>query len=129
MAEREQVKLYFDYKSPFAYLAMAPAFALPGRFQIELRWIPYLLRIKGKGERSLYSEWKVKYSYLDARRVANQRGGFPIRGPRKVYDSTSALIGGLFAQRGGFFPEYTEAPSRASSSTGSRSTTRRRSAS
>jgi 2-hydroxychromene-2-carboxylate isomerase len=108
MAEREPVKLYFDYKSPFAYLAMAPAFALPGRFRIELRWIPYLLRIKGKGERSIYSEWKVKYSYLDARRVANARGGFPIRGPRRVYDSTAALIGGLFAQREGFFPEYTQ---------------------
>jgi len=107
--ERERVKLYFDYKSPFAYLAMAPALALPSRFAIELRWIPYQLRIKGKGERSVYSEWKVRYSYLDARRAANQRGGFPIRGPRKVYDSTPALIGGLFAQRTGFFPAYTEA--------------------
>jgi len=109
MPTRELVKLYFDYKSPFAYLAMAPAFALPGRFRIELRWIPYLLRIKGKGDRSVYSEWKVRYSYLDARRAANQRGGFTIRGPRKVYDSTPALIGGLFAQRADFFPAYTEA--------------------
>ena len=109
MPTREPVKLYFDYKSPFSYLAMAPAFALPGRFEIELRWIPYLLRIKGKGDRSIYSEWKVRYSYLDARRVANQRGGFMIRGPRKVYDSTPALIGGLFAQRTGCFPAYTEA--------------------
>ena len=107
MASRELVKLYFDYKSPFAYLAMAPAFALPGRFEIELRWIPYLLRIKGKGDRSVYSEWKVRYSYLDARRAANARGGFTIRGPRKVYDSTPALIGALFAQRAGFFPAYT----------------------
>ena len=109
MASRELVKLYFDYKSPFAYLAMAPAFALPARFEIELRWIPYLLRIKGKGESSVYSEWKVRYSYLDARRIANARGGFTIRGPRKVYDSTPALIGALFAQGGGFFPAYTEA--------------------
>ena len=109
MPSREPVKLYFDYKSPFSYLAMAPAFALPERFGIELRWIPYLLRIKGKGDRSIYSEWKVRYSYLDARRAANQRGGFMIRGPRKVYDSTPALIGGLFAQRAGFFPAYTEA--------------------
>jgi 2-hydroxychromene-2-carboxylate isomerase len=109
MGERETVQLYVDYKSPFAYLAMAPAFALPGRFAIDLRWIPYQLRIKGKGERSVYSEWKVRYSYLDARRIANERGGFAIRGPRKVYDSTPALIGGLFAQRAGFFPAYTEA--------------------
>ncbi|HEY8153895.1 MAG TPA: DsbA family protein [Myxococcota bacterium] len=109
MPGREPVKLYFDYKSPFAYLAMAPAFALPGRYAIELRWIPYQLRIKGQGERSVYSEWKVRYSYLDARRAANQRGGFAIRGPRKVYDSTPALVGGLLAQRDGFFSAYTEA--------------------
>jgi 2-hydroxychromene-2-carboxylate isomerase len=109
MTERETVKLYFDYKSPYSYLAVAPAFALAERYAIELRWIPYLLRIKGKGERSLYSEWKVRYSYLDARRAANARGGFLIRGPRKVYDSTPSLIGALFAQREGLFRPYTEA--------------------
>lgn len=104
----ETVKLYFDYKSPFAYLATDPAFELPTRYRIDLRWIPFLLRIKGKGERSQYSEWKAQYSYLDARRWANRRGGFPIKGPLKVYDSTPALIGGLFAQRAGFFRPYTE---------------------
>jgi 2-hydroxychromene-2-carboxylate isomerase len=109
VAEREELKLYFDYKSPFAYLAMQPAFELPGRYAVALRWIPYLLRIKGKGERSVYSEWKVRYSYLDARRWANRRGGFPIRGPRKVYDSTPALMGGLFCQERGCFRPYTEA--------------------
>ena len=105
--DREQVKLYFDYKSPFAYLAAEPALALPDAFAIDLRWMPFQLRIKGKGERSIYSEWKVKYSYMDARRWANRRGGFPIRGPRKVYDSAPALIGALFAQREGFFAPYT----------------------
>ena len=52
MAEPEEIKLYFDYKSPFAYLAKEPAFALPERYAVALRWIPFLLRIKGKGERS-----------------------------------------------------------------------------
>ena len=103
-----EVKLYFDYKSPFSYLAVAPAFALPDTYAITLRWIPFLLRIKGKGERSQYSEWKAQYSYMDARRWANKRGGFPIKGPLKVYDSTPALIGGLFAERAGFFRPYTE---------------------
>jgi 2-hydroxychromene-2-carboxylate isomerase len=103
----EEVKLYFDYKSPFAFLAAEPAFALPGNYQVDVRWIPFTLRIKGKGERSLYSEWKARYSYLDARRWANRRGGFPIRGPKKVYDTTPALIGGLYAQRAGVFREYT----------------------
>jgi 2-hydroxychromene-2-carboxylate isomerase len=103
------IKLYFDYKSPYAFLAMQPAFDLPERFDVEVRWIPYLLRIKGKGERSLYSEWKARYSYMDARRWANRRGGFPIKGPLKVYDSTASLIGALYAQKHGFFRAYTEA--------------------
>jgi 2-hydroxychromene-2-carboxylate isomerase len=105
----ETIKLYFDYKSPFAYLAKDPAFALPERFAIELRWIPYGLRIKGKGERSQFSEWKAKYSYLDARRWANQRARpLVIKGPLKVYDSTPSLIGGLYAMREGFFRAYTD---------------------
>ncbi len=103
----EDLKLYFDYKSPFAYLAAEPALALPERWDVNLRWLPFQLRIKGKGERSIYSEWKVRYSYQDARRWANRRGGFKIMGPPKIYDSTPALIGALFAQREDFFPEYT----------------------
>jgi len=106
VADGEELKLYYDYKSPFAYLAMEPALDLPARYAVSLRCLPYLLRIKGKGERSVYSEWKVRYSYMDARRFANRRGGFPIKGPPKIYDSSPALIGGLFAEREGFFREY-----------------------
>ena len=100
-----EVKMYSDYKSPFAYLAFDPAFALEKKFRIRLRWIPFQLRIKGKGERSLYSEHKARYSYLDARRWANMRG-LVIRGPLKVYDTTPALIGGLFAQQQGRLFDY-----------------------
>jgi 2-hydroxychromene-2-carboxylate isomerase len=108
MSDVTPIKLYFDYKSPYAFLAMDPAFELPNRYGVSVRWIPYLLRIKGKGERSLYSEWKARYSYMDARRWANRRGGFPIKGPLKVYDSSASLIGGLFAQDRDFFRPYTE---------------------
>lgn len=107
-ADREELKLYFDYKSPFAYLAKDPAFSLSERYRVQVRWIPFVLRIKGKGERSVYSERKVRYSYMDARRWANRRGGVTIRGPRKVYDSTPALIGGLYADGAGFFRQYTD---------------------
>jgi len=41
----------------------------------------------------------VRYSYVDARRWANLRGGMVLRGPRKIYDTTPALVGGLFAER------------------------------
>src|SRR5258708_17301985 len=98
--------MYSDYKSPYAYLALDPAFALENRFRIRLRWIPFQLRIKGKGERSLYSEHKARYSYLDARRWAKPRG-LVIRGPLKVYDTTPTLIGGLFAEEQGRLIDYT----------------------
>jgi 2-hydroxychromene-2-carboxylate isomerase len=101
----KEVKMYSDYKSPFAYLAFDPAFALEQRFRIRLRWIPFQLRIKGKGERSLYSEHKARYSYLDARRWAKPRG-LVIRGPLKVYDTTPALIGGQFAEAHGRLLDY-----------------------
>lgn len=104
----EEVKLYFDYKSPFAYLARKPAFELPDRFDVGVRWLPFVLRIKDKGARSIYSERKVRYSYIDARRWANKQGGLRIRGPLKVYDSRPALIGAFLAQDHGFFRRYTD---------------------
>jgi len=97
--------MYSDYKSPFAYLAFDPGFALEARYHVRVRWMPFQLRIKGKGDRSVYSEYKVKYSYLDARRWARPRN-ILIRGPRKIYDTTPALIGGLFAQGRGRLLDY-----------------------
>src|SRR5260221_8092819 len=105
----EEVKLYFDYKSLFTYLAKDPAFELPARYDVVVRWIPFLLRLKGKGERSIYSEYKAHYSYMDARRWANRRGGFRIMGPLKIYNSEPALIGGLYALQHGFFRDYSDA--------------------
>src|SRR6201984_860808 len=98
--ETQELKMYSDFKSPYAFLAFDPAFALEQRYRVRLRWRPFQLRIKGKGERSVYSEYKVKYSYLDARRWAKPRGLW-IRGPLKVYDTTPAAIGGLFAETRG----------------------------
>jgi 2-hydroxychromene-2-carboxylate isomerase len=99
------VKMYSDFKSPYAYLAFDPGMALAERFDVRVRWIPFQLRIKGKGERSVYSEYKVRYSYLDARRWAKPRGLW-IRGPLKIYDSTPAAIGGLFAESKGRLVDY-----------------------
>jgi len=105
--QRSEVKMYSDYKSPYAYLAFDPGFELEQRFSVRVRWRPFQLRIKGKGQRSVYSEYKVRYSYLDARRWANQRpGGLVIKGPLKIYDTTPALVGGLFAEKQGRLVEY-----------------------
>jgi 2-hydroxychromene-2-carboxylate isomerase len=103
--DMEEVKMYSDFKSPYAYLAFDPGMALPERYEVRVRWIPFQLRLKGKGERSVYSEYKVKYSYMDARRWATPRGLW-IRGPLKIYDTTPAAIGGLFAARKERFLDY-----------------------
>jgi len=104
--DRKEVKMYSDFKSPYAFLAFDPAFALEDKYHIALKWKPFQLRLKGKGERSQYSEYKVKYSYMDARRWANMRGGLMIRGPLKIFDTTPALIGGLYAEKQGKLRQF-----------------------
>ncbi len=107
MQERVELRMYSDYKSPYAWLAFDPVFALENSFAVKVRWLPFQLRIKGSGQRSVYSEYKVRYSYMDARRTANERGDKKvIRGPLKIYDTAPALIGGLFAERHGRLVEY-----------------------
>jgi 2-hydroxychromene-2-carboxylate isomerase len=104
--DTKEVKMYSDFKSPYAFLAFDPAFVLEEKYRIRLKWKPFQLRVKGKGQRSQYSEYKVKYSYMDARRWANLRGGLMIRGPLKIFDTTPALIGGLYAEKHAKLREY-----------------------
>jgi 2-hydroxychromene-2-carboxylate isomerase len=104
------VEHYFDYKSPYAYLAQADSFALAQRSGVELRLIPYTLdipsylgnaRVDEQGvvleeSRNAHQWRRVRYSYMDCRREASRRG-LTIRGPRKIFDSTIAHIGFLYA--------------------------------
>ena len=107
MADLEELRMYSDFKSPYAWLGFDPVFALEDKFNVKVRWMPFQLRIKGSGQRSVYSEFKVKYSYMDARRSANERGDKKmIRGPLKIYDTVPALVGGLFAEKHGRLVEY-----------------------
>ncbi|HXW84612.1 MAG TPA: DsbA family protein [Candidatus Binataceae bacterium] len=108
----ETVKLYYDYKSPFTYLAMAPAYQLEAAHRVALRYIPLEVNLKGAygGELEQRSElnWrKVRYLYLDARRYANERGMI-IRGPQKLFDSRLALMSGAWADRHGKFRPYSD---------------------
>src|SRR5260370_27835132 len=102
------IKLYYDYKSPFTYLAMHPAYALMESHRVLLPYIPHELDVRGSfgGELDQRSErdWrKVRYQYLDARRYANARGMI-VRGPQKIFDSKLSLRSGLFADKHGLFP-------------------------
>jgi 2-hydroxychromene-2-carboxylate isomerase len=103
------VTLYSDYKSPYAYLAKAPAYALEDAFDIALHWLPYTLDIPSYlgtvEDRSPHAWRRVRYSYMDARRIANKQG-LIVRGPQKIFDSRPASIGLLYAQRHGVFRAY-----------------------
>jgi 2-hydroxychromene-2-carboxylate isomerase len=108
---RPQVRIYTDYKSPYAFVANADLFALEENEGVELEWLPYTLRIAefmGTVEERTPHFWrKVRYSYMDARRYANAQG-LTIKGPRRIYNAFYSSAGMLFAQRHGFFRPYHE---------------------
>ena len=105
---------YFDYKSPYAYLAQEETAALDAIAGAELILRPYTLDIPdylGRAEvdeagrvlideRSPHQWRRVRYAYLDCRREANRRG-LTLRGPRRIFDSSVAHIGFLWATQQG----------------------------
>ena len=115
------LRFYIDYKSPYAYLAVAPAYRLAEETGVAIDWLPYVLDIPaylgsatldaaGKvvaQDRNAHQWRRVKYSYMDVRREAN-RVGLVIRGTRKIWDSSLAGIGLLHARRHGAFRAYND---------------------
>src|SRR5438128_7866881 len=114
MPEKRTVTVYTDYKSPYAYLAKDPAYELERDFAVHIDWLPYVLdipsflgsaRLDAAGrvieENRTAHQWRrVKYSYMDCRRQARKRG-LVIRGTQKIWDSTLAACGLLYAKRQG----------------------------
>lgn len=104
--------IYSDYKSPYAYVHKAPSYQLEADYRITLEWRPYTLNIPlylGTTEDRNDHQWRrVRYSYMDARRIANQQG-LTVRGPQKIFDSRLAHMGMLFAQQHGVFRAYHDA--------------------
>jgi len=103
------IKFYYDFKSPFSYLAFEPALELEKTHHVQLRFIPHLFDFAAYGGalevRDERSWRKVRYLYIDARRFARERG-IIIRGPQRLFDSRLALMSGLFADHHGKFREY-----------------------
>lgn len=114
MSATRRLVHYFDYKSPYAYLAQEPTFALARETGAELELVPYTLDIPSflgraevdadgrvlSEERNPHQWRRVRYVYMDCRREARRRG-LVIRGPRKVYDTRAAHVGFLYAKRRG----------------------------
>jgi 2-hydroxychromene-2-carboxylate isomerase len=116
---RRTIKLYSDYKSPYAYLAKDLAYDLERDTGVLIDWLPYTLDIPAylgsakvdahgvvlEASRNAHQWRRVKYSYMDCRREANRRG-ITILGPRKIFDSSLANIGMLFAKGHGALRAY-----------------------
>ena len=114
MDEAKTIVVYTDYKSPYAYLAKDLIYRLEDEFRVRLDWLPYTLDIPSylgsarldergevvESERSPHQWRRVRYSYMDCRRQARKRG-LVILGTRKIWDSSIAAIGMLWAKRQG----------------------------
>jgi len=108
------VTVYTDYKSPYAYLSKDPSYELERDLPVRLHWRPYILdipsylgsaRVDEQGQvleesRNAHQWRRVRYSYMDCRRQARKRG-LVIRGTQKIWNSTLAAAGMLFAQAAG----------------------------
>jgi 2-hydroxychromene-2-carboxylate isomerase len=107
-----QIKFYFAYTSPFTYLAMGPAYELERSHRVTLRFIPYGVNIRqvygGEVEaRDERNRRKLRYLYLDARRLAAERG-LIIRPPKKIFSARFAFYGGMCAEDQGLFRPYAD---------------------
>lgn len=114
MDRAKTITVYSDYKSPYAFLAKDLIYELEDAFEVRLDWLPYTLdiasylgtaRIDEQGTvveatRNAHQWRRVRYSYMDCRRQARKRG-LTILGPRKIWDSSLAAIGMLWAKRQG----------------------------
>lgn len=105
------IRVYTDYKSPYAFVAKNPTYQLAETYGVELEWFPYTLRIAeylGSVEERTPHYWrKVKYAYMDARRYANKQG-LILKGPERIYNGYFSNAGMLYSQRNGFFRAYND---------------------
>jgi 2-hydroxychromene-2-carboxylate isomerase len=97
--------LYVDYRSPFSYLIKDDAYALARDFGVDIAWRPFAVDIEsaygGAVDERTERDWrKVRYSYMDARRLANRRN-LIVRGPQKIFNANNVHIGMLHALRAG----------------------------
>ena len=101
MIYHNSIDFYIDIKSPYAYLALDPAIEMFDQLGLSWSILPYTLDIadylgsatvnkEGKvisSKRTAHQWRRVKYSYMDCRRMANLQGK-TILGTQKIWDSS-----------------------------------------
>lgn len=109
-----QLEVFIDFKSPYAFIAKDPTYALEEHYGIEIDWYPLTLNIgsylgtakknnAGKvvsSNRSSNQWLSVKYAYKDARRYANLRD-LTLKGTQKIWDTSLAAAAFMWIKRSG----------------------------
>ena len=119
------LSVYIDFKSPYAYLSVAPTREMLSRLDLIADWPPFVLDIPSylgsakldKGGKKVAKQdrteeqWSgVKYAYFDCRRYANL-SGMTIRGTIKIWNTNLPAIGMLWIKQ---FSDLTEQCSKGS---------------
>jgi len=103
--------VYFDFKSPYAYLAVEPTRELEQELGMVFDWRPFVLDIpsylgsakldksgKVAQQKRTAGQWSgVKYAYYDCRRYASLRG-MVVRGTTKIWDTRAVATAMLWAR-------------------------------
>jgi len=109
--------VYVDIKSPYAFVAKDPTYALADELGIEIDWRPLTLDIpsylgsakldkRGKvaqANRSAQQWGGVRYAYMDARRYAAAYG-YALRGTEKIWNTRLIHIAFNWVKRAGQRP-------------------------
>lgn len=96
------VDAFIDLRSPYSYLALKPARLLAARSGCRFDWWPFITDFRSAyggevEERSSRDTAKVKYLYMDCRRLAKKQG-LTIRATTKLWDATLGSQAMLFAK-------------------------------
>ncbi len=114
LASESPLIVYIDIKSPYAFIAVEPTRRLALELGVEVDWRPLTLdipsdlgsaRLDDRGnvveQNRTEEQWAgVKYAYRDARRYASLND-LTLRGTVKIWDTSLAHIGTMWAKRQG----------------------------
>ncbi|MGE0797859.1 MAG: 2-hydroxychromene-2-carboxylate isomerase [Lautropia sp.] len=99
MTPQGQVDFYFDFSSPYSYLAAESIDALAARHGYTVNWIPMMLGIifKSTGSAPLTEQhpWRASYAVMDFKRSAEMAGvpfRYPSRFPQASHNAARVLL-------------------------------------
>lgn len=103
MSDRDPLEIFFNFRSPYCYLASKRMFDLLQQFDIELVWKP----LAGWSGRSAPERQKSKLAVVrqDVKRFCSKLD-IPFTPPPMHTDGTLAALGSLAAEQAGLLQEY-----------------------